>query len=359
MRYELKHDKLAAQIYELASVEAKARRKAENIYHLYEEIGSSRLFTQEELDYLSQFQLVMRPTDDLMEIIEKSKKELNRVKLLEEQKERERLEREKELVKRVKVRQRRISWVIGIAGVVASALLIFALMENRRAAENQRITEEIRQNLERKNMLSEGLKKELSVIITKKDPLEARTYVAALNEKFPSIFVDARDWTIYETVELNKQIWMAENLKYNVGNGSWLYENDLANEERFGRLYNWEAAQNACPSGWRIPSEKEWRRMAIPFGRVSSDAIDENDATDAYEALLKGGKSNFNALLGGKRLPSGSFSDLSVYGDYWTSSALDSDPKDAWLFSFNSETQKLVLYDFSKSLGGSCRCIKE
>ena len=93
MRYELKHDKLAAQIYNLASTEAKARRKAENIYFMYDEIGATRLFTEEELEYLAQFQPVLRPKDSLLSLIEESKKELSRAQREEEEKERERLDR--------------------------------------------------------------------------------------------------------------------------------------------------------------------------------------------------------------------------------------------------------------------------
>ena len=363
MRYELKHDKLALQIYELVSVEAKARRKAENIYHLYDEISTARLFTEEELEYLAQFQPVLRPNERLLTAIGESKKELNRTRQEEAEREMARLEREKELLKRVKVRQKRISLVIGIAGVVAGALLIFALKQSRRAAINQQRTEEIKQNLERKNMLSDGLKKELSVIIHEKgenNVSDATAYAAELNEKFPSVFVDVRDWTLYETVELNKQTWMAENLKYDAGKeSSWVYENNPENVERYGRLYTWEAAQKACPTGWRVPTDEEWRKMTAQFGATDFYQPDENAPASAFEALIAGGNSNFGALLSGKRYPGGNFDDLGLYGDYWTNSTIDTLISDAWIFSFNGETRKLERYHYSKSLGVSCRCVKE
>lgn len=359
MRHELKHDKLAAQIYELASAEAKTRRKAEHVYQLYQEIGTSRLFTEEELEYLSRFQMVLRPKENLLELIRKSKKELELVRKRAEREEKARLEREKELVNRVRARQQRIGWVIGVAVVVVACLFIYALLQSQYATESNRSAREIRSNLEQKSMLTESMKKELADIIkerSEKDPLEAKAYISSLSDQLPSAFIDPRDGTIYETVELRKQIWMAENLHYDAGPESWYYEDDPAKGETYGRLYTWRAAQAACPPGWRLPSDAEWRKMALQFGGLRDDNENNNGAA-AFNALITTGNSNFGAVLAGKRRPTGSFFDLEVTGDYWSGTELN--PEDAWLISFNSETNQLLHYDYSKSLGASCRCLKD
>ena len=364
MRYELKHDKLAMQIYGLVSVEAKARRKAENVYHLYEEIGDTRHFTEEELAYLAQFLSVLRPSETLQRHIAQSKEELNKARQAEEDRERVRLEREKELVARVKARQKSMSWIISIAGLVAVGLLVFAYRESVRAATNQRITNEIRLNLERKDKLSAGLKKELAAIILAKgeqDHDAALAYTTELNNKFPSVFVDVRDWSLYETIELNERTWMAENLRYRYrpGESSWVYEDNPDNAERFGRLYTWEAAQAACPENWRIPSLKEWQAMLAQFSQLNFSKDEAGAQSEAFEALAADGFSNFSALLGGKRYASGTFGDLGLNGDYWTSTEDEDRPSDAWLFSFNGESRKLESYRFTKDLAISCRCVRE
>jgi hypothetical protein len=58
--------------------------------------------------------------------------------------------------------------------------------------------------------------------------------------------------------------WMTENLNVNAG-GSYCYADAEPNCRRYGRLYTWESAQQACQSlggGWRLPTTDEWRNLA-------------------------------------------------------------------------------------------------
>lgn len=71
---------------------------------------------------------------------------------------------------------------------------------------------------------------------------------------------DPRDGYRYPTVTLGGLRWFAENLRYRTAD-SRCYENDEANCEDHGRLYRLKDALQACPAGWRVPSEEDWRAL--------------------------------------------------------------------------------------------------
>ena len=88
-------------------------------------------------------------------------------------------------------------------------------------------------------------------------------------------FCDARDGHSYEFVEVVQknidnevvysETWMAQNLKYENSNGTRktsCFDNDSRNCETYGRLYNWAAALESCPDGWRMPTKDDWAVIA-------------------------------------------------------------------------------------------------
>jgi len=117
----------------------------------------------------------------------------------------------------------------------------------------------------------------------------AKEYVKA---KFGNIekgsLTDSRDGKDYKTVKLDKQTWMAENLNYNA-NGSKCYDNSESNCQKYGRLYDWNAAMNVCPKDWHLPSDKEWEALVNFAGgaiagnmlKASSGWIENGNGVDA------------------------------------------------------------------------------
>ena len=148
--------------------------------------------------------------------------------------------------------------------------------------------------------------------------------------------------------------WMTENLNYKTSD-SWCYDGSNSNCKKYGRLYTWAAAKKACPSGWHLPSDAEWRAMAKQYGGCDDDASDNGKA--AYKSLISGGNSGFTALLGGYRYADGSYNRLGKYGLYWSSSEKSSD--NAWHYYFDEPSSKLIRYDRNKTVGRSCRCTED
>lgn len=152
--------------------------------------------------------------------------------------------------------------------------------------------------------------------------------------------------------------WMIGNLNLDT-RLSYCHGNAELNCHRYGRLYPWEEARQACPGlgdGWRLPTNDEWRKMAKHFGGVRDDSDDTGKS--AYQALLSGGRSGFEAVLGGNRSQDGQYERLEAHGFYWTAS--ETDAANAWFYNFGKGGLMLNRHrDGEKGRAFSVRCVRE
>ena len=76
-----------------------------------------------------------------------------------------------------------------------------------------------------------------------------------------------------------------------------------------------------------------------------------------YTALLSGGTSGFNAVLGGNRELDGQYARLEAHGLYWTAS--ESDPATAPFYNFGKGSQALYRQpQGEKQMAISARCVR-
>ena len=153
--------------------------------------------------------------------------------------------------------------------------------------------------------------------------------------------------------------WTTENINV-AAEPSCCYDNSEQNCARYGRLYTWESAHVACRalgSGWRVPTNEEWRQLGTHFGGIRQESADLGKA--AYTALIAGGSSGFNAIFGGGREPDGrQYARLEAHGFYW--SASDSGPGTAWFYNFGKNGQSFGRHsNGEKQRALSVRCVRD
>jgi len=179
-------------------------------------------------------------------------------------------------------------------------------------------------------------------------------------------FTDPRDGQSYNTIEIGSQTWFAENLNYETTN-SWWYDNSSANGDVYGRLYTWDAALTACPSGWILPSDDEWKTLEMQLGMSQSQAnatgwrgTDEGKKLKSTSGWYNNGNgtnsSGFSALPGGYRNHDGSFDDVEKYAYFWSSTELGAHAWDRILYYYDAEVYR---YNDDQGYGFSVRCVKD
>jgi uncharacterized protein (TIGR02145 family) len=124
-------------------------------------------------------------------------------------------------------------------------------------------------------------------------------------------FTDKRDGIVYRTITFSGISWMAENLKFRTQSGAFYLDNDTNNIQRYGVLYDWKTATEACPAGWHLPSGAEFRTL--------SNFLEQRDSW----GKVINDPNSFNIQLGGMKDYEGNFTEMDESGYYWTSTEYD------------------------------------
>lgn len=197
------------------------------------------------------------------------------------------------------------------------------------------------------------------------------------------------DGNSYNTVLLGSQCWMRENLRVgtqisginNMTNDNvvekYCYDDDPANCEKYGGLYQWdeimnytndEGTQGICPSGWHIPSDQDWKYLEMHLGLTQAEAdatdwrgLDEGNMMKTTTGWLDGGNgtntSGFSLLPGGFRgAENADFGAVLENGYIWTSTPFSDVQK--WYRQVGHYEGKINrTYNYIGS-GISVRCLK-
>lgn len=170
---------------------------------------------------------------------------------------------------------------------------------------------------------------------------------------------DSRDGQVYRTVVINGKTWFGDNLNFQTGN-SFCYKDNEDNCAAYGRLYTWEAAQNACPAGFRLPTQSDfeslWKAAGEDFnaGYLIKTDYGWKGNTNGNDSL------KFSAMAAGNRFDDGTYGNLEKFSFFWTnddkSEGVPAGSARVWYL-----TNKSMAFSFTskpKDFGFSVRCVK-
>lgn len=180
----------------------------------------------------------------------------------------------------------------------------------------------------------------------------------------PKSFEDNRDKQTYTILKIESQVWMTENLRY-AAEGSWV--NPKNPNAKYGRLYNWETARKACPKGWRLPSDEDWKELEYALGMSHADA-DATGWRSVVGLVLKSkmgwndngngnNSSGFKVLPAGDASAKGHFLGLGGSTSFWTATA--DGTSSAWTRHLDTTKDGVNRYANNVKIGLSCRCLKD
>lgn len=171
-------------------------------------------------------------------------------------------------------------------------------------------------------------------------------------------FTDPRDGQQYPYVKIGNKYWMTKNLNFNT-NESWCYENLDTNCEIYGKLYTWNAAVNAAPMGWHLPTKEEWQDLISTLGTKKNAGGAMKSLSNLWLKPNLGAKnsSGFSAIPNGTRGESGVFGYISQYASWWSSSKYTD--SSSWFYYISSHDSGITEFYNPNKQAHAVRCVKD
>ena len=176
---------------------------------------------------------------------------------------------------------------------------------------------------------------------------------------------DPRDGKKYKTITIEfngeSKTWMAENLNYNTSGSTCLLEKK-AKCQKYGRLYSFDAAKNACPTGWHLSSLMDWIKLLSAVGwngewgekfKVSGIGKKLKSKT-GWEKNTNGTDEFGFSVLPGSFIHETKHFDEGFVGVFWYD-----DEKVRGFFSIYSENDEVQMWRGVNSQKSSVRCVKD
>lgn len=174
------------------------------------------------------------------------------------------------------------------------------------------------------------------------------------------VLKDSRDNQEYRTVQIGSQVWMAENLSFEVEQ-SFCYTRFGYDCRKYGRFYTWDFARNVCPTGWHLPTAAEFEQLIDFVGGRDSAAVKLKSAEGWSHYGNGSDEYGFNATPSGFRDYRGRFDRQTMYAYLWSATedaAESAQSKKAIGIHMMAGRNDVSVYPYSKNFGLSVRCVK-
>ena len=162
----------------------------------------------------------------------------------------------------------------------------------------------------------------------------------------------------YKTVIINGQCWTQENMRFVADDGhSICYDNDESNCDKYGRLYDYKAADVVCPSGWRLPTTEDYIGLQEYSGADKDDAGYHFKAQSGWKTESGDDFVEFSALPGGDCDYEEDCLSVGVIGLWWTSTVKQKNASHNTMRLSGSNSVFNAEYAYEDDNYASVRCV--
>lgn len=167
------------------------------------------------------------------------------------------------------------------------------------------------------------------------------------------------DGNKYPILQIGQTQWMAENLRVKRDRDghsiNFFYPNsDSSNVYEYGLLYDFEATDNLCPSGWLLPNNSEWEAL---FQFESENTASNYKDQDYWLGETNNNNTGFSARPAGIGNSAEHPNNFNENALFWS---IDKDQEHfIWTYILEVGKNKVRKASQHPTYGFSVRCIKE
>jgi len=180
----------------------------------------------------------------------------------------------------------------------------------------------------------------------------------------------------YKTIQIGKQVWMAENLRSTRLNDNtpipkvtfpetwsdiktpgynWCEEDSINFSTTYGARYNWFTVYTGrlCPAGWHVPSDYEWETLVAFLGGPDVASTKLKETGNIHWNSPNDGATNESGFTALPCLNAGYFDG------WWSTTRINSyDPPVVWCYWIHNDLNRLNRSENNGSNGINVRCLQ-